>query len=107
MKLIIAIVSGDDASNVSSALVKHNFVVTRIESTGGFLKTRSRTFIIGAKDEEVDEVLAIIKEHSQARNKEVPKNIKKEFAMFENLPSEVKIGGATIFILDVEQFIKF
>ena len=36
MKLIIAIVSGDDASEVSSALVKQNFVVTRIESTGGF-----------------------------------------------------------------------
>ena len=35
MKLIIAIVSGDDASEVSSALVKQNFVVTRIESTGG------------------------------------------------------------------------
>jgi|SRR5690554_4889297 len=107
MKLIIAIVSGDDASKVSSELVKQNFVVTRVNSTGGFLKAKSRTFIIGTKKEDVPKVLDIIKEHSESRNKEIPKSIKKEFDMFENLPGEVKIGGATVFILDTEQFIKF
>lgn len=107
MKLIIAIVSGDDASRVSTALVKQNIVVTRINSTGGFLKTRSRVFIIGTKEEDIDKVLNIINQHSETRNKEVPKAVKKEFDMFKKMPSEVKIGGATVFILDTEQFIKF
>ena len=82
-------------------------LITRINSTGGFLKAKGRTFIIGTKDEEVPKVLEIIKEHSQSRNKEIPKNIKREFDMFDKLPAEVKIGGATVFIIDVEQFIKF
>lgn len=107
MKLIIAIVSGEDASVVSTALVKENIVVTRINSTGGFLKAPSRVFVIGTKDEDVNKVLSIIKEHSVTRNKQIPKNVKKEFAMFDKMPGEVKIGGATVFILDTEQFIKF
>lgn len=107
MKLIIAIVSGEDASEVSTALVKQNFGVTRLNSTGGFLKAKSRVFIIGTKNEDVPRVLEIIKEHSEARNKEVPKAIKREFDMFEKMPSEVKIGGATVFVLDTDQFLKF
>lgn len=107
MKLIVAIVSGEDASAVSTALVKQNFVVTRINSTGGYLKAKGRTFLIGTEDENVQKVIEIIKEFSHSRNKEIPKSLRKEFAMFEKMPGEVKIGGATVFVLDVDQFLKF
>lgn len=106
MKLVLAIVSGDDAVKVSTALIKQNFFVTNISSTGGFLRDKSSTFLIGTDDKHVPEVLEIIKEYSKTRNKPIPKAIIREFEMFENLPGEVKIGGATVFVIDVDQFIK-
>lgn len=106
MKLILAIISGDDEKKVAEALVKQNFFVTKLASTGGFLRTKSSTFLIGTKEEDVEEILNIIKLHSKTRNKPIPSSLVKEFNMFKNMPAAVKIGGATIFIMDVEQFVK-
>lgn len=106
MKLVLAIVSGDDANKVSSALIKQNFFVTNIASTGGFLRDKSSTFLIGTDDKNIPEVLEIIKKYSKTRNKPIPKSVIREFKMFENLPGEVKMGGATVFVIDVDQFIK-
>ena len=39
MKLILAIMSNDDSPAVSSALTKENYQVTRLATTGGFLRS--------------------------------------------------------------------
>lgn len=106
MKLILAIISGDDEKKVAEALVKQNFFVTKLSSTGGFLRAKSSTFLIGTEANDVDEILSIIKIHSKTRNKPIPQSLVKEFNMFKNMPAEVKIGGATVFVLDVENFVK-
>ena len=54
MKLILAIVSNDDASAVTSALTKNNFYMTRLATTGGFLRAGNTTLIVGTEDELVD-----------------------------------------------------
>ena len=54
MKLILAIVSNDDASAVSAALTKNNFYMTRLATTGGFLRAGNTTIIVGTEDELVD-----------------------------------------------------
>ena len=64
------------------------------------------TFLIGTNDEKVIEIIEIIETHSKTRSKLVPNSIISEFGMFSSLPVEVKIGGATVFVLNVEQFIK-
>ena len=51
MKLILAIVSNDDSSKVSSALTKNHFSVTKLATTGGFLLSGNTTFLIGTQDE--------------------------------------------------------
>ncbi|NLN50188.1 MAG: transcriptional regulator [Acholeplasmataceae bacterium] len=106
MKLILAIVSNDDANKVSTALVKQNFFVTKLATTGGFLMSGNTTFIVGTEDEKVVEVIKIIETHSKSRSKLVPQSIVSEFGMFSSMPVEVKIGGATVFVLNVDQFIK-
>ena len=50
MKLILAIVSNDDASAVSAALTKNNFYMTRLATTGGFLRAGNTTIIVGTED---------------------------------------------------------
>ena len=72
MKLILAIVSSDDSSMVSSALTKNNFSVTKLATTGGFLMSGNTTFLIGTEDENVDKAINVIGEHSKQRNQMVP-----------------------------------
>lgn len=60
MKLAIAIVRDEFASDVNRALTEGGFSVTRISSTGGFWRRGYATLMIGVEDEDVDEALEII-----------------------------------------------
>lgn len=106
MKLLLVIVSNDDSGKVLKALVKDNIFVTKLASTGGFLMTGNTTFMIGAEDDKLDKILDIISHTSKTRSKLVPNSIVSEFGMFSSNPVEVKVGGATIFVLEVEKCIK-
>lgn len=106
MKLVIAVVSSDDANKVQKGLIKNNFFATRLQTQGSFLKAGNSTFLIGINDEKVPQVLEVIEEFSKKRVQEVPNTIVNEFGAFSTLPTKVEVGGATIFVLDVEQFLK-
>ena len=106
MKLIIAIVSNDDSAGLMKELVKHKHFVTKLASSGGFLKKGNTTLMIGAKDEDINKIVQLISEHSKTRNELVPSSVISEFGIMPSMPLEVTVGGATIFILNVEQFTK-
>ena len=63
MKLILAIIRDDDSEKVSSALIDKEYRVTRIASTGGFLRRGMTTLIIGVEDNRVDEAINIVGEN--------------------------------------------
>ncbi|NLA78977.1 MAG: transcriptional regulator, partial [Erysipelothrix sp.] len=67
MKIVMAIVSNDDSSSVSAALTKENFSVTRLATTGGFLRSGNTTIIVGTDDEKVEKVIEIIGNESKRR----------------------------------------
>ena len=106
MKLVIAIISNDDANKVQKGLVDQKFFATRLQTTGGFLREGNATFMIGVNDEKVDKVIEIIEKYSKKRTKLVPNTIVNEFGAFSSLPTEVEVGGATVFIINVDQFMK-
>ena len=106
MKLILAIMSNDDAPTASSALTKEGYSVTRLATTGGFLRAGSTTLIVGCEEEKVDKAIAIMGEYSSRRTEVVPATSSYDIGRFASFPVEVQVGGATIFVLDVEQFIK-
>lgn len=104
MKLIMAIVSNDDAGNVTSALTDNGFWVTRLATTGGFLKAGNTTMIVGTEDDKVEHCIEIIGSQSERRKEIV--TAMGEMGRYAEYPVEVTVGGATIFVLDVEQFRK-
>ena len=106
MKLIFAIVSNDDSSKVSKELTKNRFSVTKLATTGGFLMAGNTTFIIGTEDERVDEAIEIIGKHSKKRTQMVPSSASYGVGMYSAFPVEVQVGGATIFVMNVERFEK-
>ena len=106
MKLIIAIVSNDDSSAVSANLTENGFMVTKLSTTGGFLRSGNTTLIIGTEDEKVTKAIDLIKEESKKRTEIIPATASFDISRYASYPVEVQVGGATIFVVDVEQFIK-
>ncbi len=106
MKLILAIVSNDDSSAVSSALTKNGYQVTRLATTGGFLRAGNTTMICGCDDDKVDTAIDLIGQESKRRTEVVPSTASYDIGRYASFPVEVQVGGATIFVLDVEKFMK-
>lgn len=108
MKLIIAIVSNEDNSAVAAALTKENFTVTKLSTTGGFLMVGNTTFLMGVEDERVGRAKEIIAQHSKTRSHSV--NTTESFGRGLSdgaLANDVKVGGATVFVLSVDEIDKY
>ncbi len=106
MKMITAIINKEDSNAVSSSLTKAGFSVTRLSTTGGFLMAGNITMLIGVEDDKVDEVISIISEHSCQRKEIVPSTASYGVGVTTAFPLEVTVGGATIFVTNVERFEK-
>ena len=108
MKLIIAIIQDEDAGEVISHLNEAGFQVTKLNTKGGFLRAGNTTIMTGVKKEKVEEALKIIETNSKARTQyaTLPSSVGAMHG-FILAPIEVKVGGATVFVLVVEQFHKF
>lgn len=109
MKLIMAVVQDKDSNRLSDALVENDFRATKLASTGGFLKAGNTTFLIGTEDDKVDAVLKIIKDNCKSREQLVApiSPMGGNADSYVPYPVEVQVGGATVFVLPVEQFEKF
>ena len=108
VKMVVAIVHDHDAHNLMEALSSSNFKATKMATTGGFLREGNTTFMIGTDKEHLDEVMEIIKDNCQARKKTIApmSPVANSMESYYSFPMEVKIGGATVFIIDVEKFVK-
>ncbi|HIZ55607.1 MAG TPA: cyclic-di-AMP receptor [Firmicutes bacterium] len=107
MKLIYAIVNNDDSTLVSSSLTKAGFFATKLATTGGFLRAGNTTFMICTEDDKVDEAIEVIAKHSKKRTQMVPSSATYGVSVYTAFPVEVTVGGATIFVTNVERFEKF
>ncbi len=106
MKMVLAIINSDDANTVVTNLTKSGFSVTKLATTGGFLKTGNTTILVGVENDLLDSVLEIINKHSHKRKQMIPSTSDFGIGMIPAVPVEVSIGGATIFVMDVERFEK-
>lgn len=104
MKLVYAVVNNDDSYAVNKGLQKAGIRATKLSSTGGFLMAGNTTFMICCRDEQVDMVIEVLKEHSKKRKQLVPSSTINEHGVGDSEPVEVSIGGATIFVTDIERF---
>ena len=109
MKLVYAIVRNDNEDDVIAELTQNHFSITKLSTTGGFLKKGNTTLLIGTEDDQVDKVISIIKKECGKRQKitvNVPYMSGTSMANYGTMPMHVEIGGATIFVTDVDLFEK-
>jgi len=108
MKLMIAIVHERDKQRVSDALLQAGHKFTVVASTGGFLRDGNTTLLIGAEENMVDEVIGAIRGCCPSRDEYVnqpPPDALGAAGVMIN-PVKVTVGGAIVFVVDVEQFIR-
>ena len=108
MKLVLAIVQDDDALDLIEELNDKGFRVTKLATTGGFLKSGNTTLMIGVEIDKVDVVINVIEEVCKRRKQVVSTQPgwSGESGMYMPFPLEVEVGGATVFVIDVDKFVK-
>ncbi len=107
MKLIIGIVQDQDSPHLIEDLTNKDFRVTKLASTGGFLKAGNTTLLMGVDDSQVEEVIKLIEDNCKTR--EITTSlltVTMPGDTFIPYPLDVKVGGATVFVLDVEKHIR-
>jgi len=104
MKLVFAIINSDDSGSVTRSLTKNGFSSTRLATAVVVLISNHVTLMVGVDEEKVSEVIEIIKEHCHSRKQIISTStgVGREFPT--GMPVEVNVGGATIFVVDVDQF---
>lgn len=106
MKLIVAVINNDDCPTVLSELTHQGYGATKLSTSGGFLRAGNSTLLIGTEDDKVDDVIAVISEFSRKRTQMVSPSPSFMAEGFISRAVEVTVGGATVFVLDVDKFIK-
>ncbi len=106
MKLLIAVVSNDDVRSLLNGLVEAGYRATKLSSTGGFLRKGNTTLLLGAEDRDIDELLRIVRTTCRRRMVPYPFNVGEHPGLVPQDAVEVEVGGATVFLIPVEKFIR-
>lgn len=109
-KMILAIFQDESYTDVVADLNSHGFYATILESTGGFLKKRSATLMTCVNHEQLDEVMDVMKKYGERIEKRCETAVSDTLNVPDTLSTvqvPVRVGGVVLFILDVEQSIRF
>lgn len=106
MKMITAIVNKEDSRSVCSALVRAGFSVTRMSTTGGFLLAGNTTLLLGVEDEQVNPCIEVIRDCCHQRIEVVPDVTGYGEQGASVQPTTITVGGAILFVTNVERFEK-
>lgn len=109
MKLVVAVIQDKDSHKLLAGLTQAGFRATKLSSTGGFLREGNTTLLVGVDDSDVERVLGIVKSACRAREQLVTplSPMGGPADSYIPYPVEILVGGATVFVLDVERFEKF
>jgi uncharacterized protein YaaQ len=100
MKMLMVIIPRDEAERVLQALVAANHTATFVETRGGMLRQAQMTLFIAVQDADLEKVTGIIQESS--RSEPLVRSIE-EGAVSETMPARPRLGGAVVFIWNIER----
>ena len=103
MKLMLIILNNEDVIDVTKALLKNKYYVTKLATTGGVINSGNTTLLLGVEDDQVDRVKDIVASFSKTRKKKVATDETSDLNVFSFLPTSVKVSGATIFVLNIDE----
>ena len=108
MKLCIVVVPSADGDRLLERLTENEFGATKIGSTGGFLKRGSTTVFIALEDHRVSDLTSLVREHFPEVTETVPVSalpLAEEWGLPTDLV-DVRVGGAVMFVLSLDKFLR-
>ncbi len=103
-QLVIAIVAGGQADEVIRTLVKDGFYVTQIDSTSGLLQEATASLLIGLDRARLPHLLQRIRTLCRPYTRYLPIHVEVTMTEMQPMMIETQVGGATVFVLNVERF---
>lgn len=92
-KMVISIVHPEDTQTVVKALNEAGLRVTQASTAGGFLRQGNVTLLTGVEEDQVDQVMEIVKANTKARSRKG----------WWLRPGKHKTSAATVFVVDMER----
>ncbi|MGA2286027.1 MAG: cyclic-di-AMP receptor [Dehalococcoidia bacterium] len=108
LKLVVIIASDVDGDRLIKRLVQRGCPATKVGGVGGFLRRGNSTILSGVPARDVESVLEVVREECHARQEFVPVQtlpFPGDSATYAD-PLEVRVGGAVVFVLNVDRFEK-
>ena len=104
MKLILAVIQHEDEGALTEAMELEGMNVTRIGSSGGFLRASNITLMTAVEDQQVQQLMALLGKYCKGRTKKAHPWVPSMEARERFLGAiPVQIGGAAVFILSLER----
>lgn len=105
-RLVMAVVNPDDAGPLTDRLVAEGFRLTRLASAGGFLRRGNATLLLGIPHSRLEDLLRVIRAECSTRTVlTYDLFVQSTPDMLPAVPVEVEVGGATVFVMAVEQVV--
>lgn len=105
MKLAVCVVHQRDKNTLADSMVKAGFKFTILGSQGGFLREGNATFLVGLDQSDLAGLKAVVEENCHSREQVV--NVSYLEGAFLGSPVTVPVGGAVMFVVDVDEFCRF
>ena len=110
-KMLLAVIQGDDYPETVDDLNRNGFFATVLSSTGGFLKKRSVTLMIGVEEHQTQAVLDILKNCAGRRQQMTYSNLSMSAGgpnpSIPMMPVQMNVGGVVVFIMDLDDIQKY
>ena len=105
MVILLAVLQSQDVDLVTQALKKFGIIGYELSSTGAFLGRKNVTLLIPVQTTDVDLVLSELKRNCRQRIEYVSMPIEGQPLPIPS-PIPVTVGGATIFVLEIDQYLE-
>ncbi|MBN1888192.1 MAG: cyclic-di-AMP receptor [Thermoflexales bacterium] len=103
-QLLIATVSSSQTGTLMDKLTRDGFYVTRVDSSGGILYEATVSLFIGLNQSRLPRLLEHLRECCPTRRRLIPAHIEAPLLEVQPVMIEAEVGGAMIYVLDIERF---
>jgi uncharacterized protein YaaQ len=105
-RMMTAVVQEQDVENAIQSLTRLGISLTRLPSTGGFLGRRNATLLVGMNHTQEQMAVQALSKSCRKRVEYVATPLEGSPLPFPS-PTPITVGGATIFLFDVERYEEF
>ncbi len=103
-QLVIATIAGSQAGALADRLTRDRFYVTQVDTSGGILREAAISLVIGLDRGRLPRLLEHVRECCPTQRRYIPAHVEAPLLEIQPMMIEAEVGGATVYVLDVERF---